>query len=210
MSPGGVSGLILAGGRSTRLGQDKRSLPTSTGLSQLELMIARLGELVDDVVLALREPDSAISGAAATVVYDERPGAGPLGGICAGLGAARHERVLVIACDLPLLSPAVLGALLAISITAEADLTVPRRADGTLEMLHAVYCRSVRSVARQRLSAGRLKLAGLADDLVAHGGRVRYVAEAELLPLDPGLRTFFNLNTPADLARLRHLDDPGA
>lgn len=200
-----ASGLIIAGGQSTRLGQDKRVLPTPSGLSQLDLTIRQLSTIVDDLVLALREPDHGTPIRPVTVVFDEHPKGGPLAGLCVGLEATRYERVLVVACDLPLLNPAVLQRLLEISLDEGADLTVPRRADGTLEMLQAVYQRSIQSIARARLAAGRFKLAGLAADLLSHGRRVRFVADAELLPFDPELQTFFNLNTPADLERLRGL-----
>lgn len=82
------------------------------------------------------------------------------------------------------------------------DLVVPRRQSGTLEMLLAVYRRTCLPSARVLLARGRLRLAGLADELVAAGRVVSFVEEDALRALDPGLASFYNLNTPDDL---RHL-----
>ena len=80
-------------------------------------------------------------------------------------------------------------------------LLVPRRADGTLEMLHAMYDRSIVAILEEYLRSGQRRLSGLPTTLEAAGRIVRVVDEGWQRRFDPSLRSFFNLNTPADLQR---------
>jgi molybdopterin-guanine dinucleotide biosynthesis protein A len=196
-----VSALVLAGGSSRRLGQDKRALRLAGRLTLLEQTVERVASLSDDVLVVGSELPPHIDLGAARVVADDLVGYGPLVGLVAGLEAARHPRALVVACDLPFLNRDVLAALR--NLASDYDLLVPRRADGTLEMLHAVYTVGCVPAARDLLSAGRLRLADLADELSARGAAVDYVAESFIRQYDPWLMTFFNVNTPADLAEAR-------
>jgi molybdenum cofactor guanylyltransferase len=203
------SAIVLAGGKGSRLGQDKRYLRLSSTGSQLVETIQRVSEVADDVVVAVaRDPDEvkqelALTNARARVVQDVELNAGPLAGLCAALDVVEHDIALVVACDLPLLNVAVLRGLL--GRPRDYDLLVPRRADGTLEMLHAVYRRACLDTLRECLAAGRLKLHRAVDDLLAAGRVVRFVDEDEIARDDPSLLTFFNVNTPADLDRARAL-----
>lgn len=191
------SAIVLAGGKSSRLGQDKRSLHLAAGRTQLEETVSRVAMVSADVVIAVDGAPERYGHLQGTVVIDERPGCGPLGGLCAGLAAIRNDCALVVACDLPFLSIAVLRALLARA--CGQDLVVPRRRDRTLEMLHGVYRKTCLPVARRRLAASQLKLTDLALALIADGLTVRFVDETELVREDPELRSFVNVNTPEDL-----------
>jgi len=192
ISPASV--VILAGGRSTRLGHDKRLLQLTPGETLLEQTIRRVREVSDDVVVAVGTDGTGFTNLPARIILDARPGVGPAGGILAGLRAVHHEYALVVACDLPFLSVRVLQALLA--MPRDYDLLVPRRADGRLEMLHAVYRCSCARVLERRLAAGQYRLAGLVEEVAT-----RFIDEAILRRYDPDLHSFENLNTPADLAR---------
>lgn len=198
-----TSAIVLAGGKSRRLGRDKRALRLGSSRSQLETTIQRVAEVADDLVVAAGDATEAIEGLVSgdipgiKVVADARVGAGPLGGLCAGLAVVRHEFALVVACDLPFLDLATLRFLL--DRPRDYDLLVPRRSDGRLEMLHAVYRRTCLPVLQRRLAADRLRLAGAVDDLQADRLAVCFVDESELSRLDPGLRSFFNVNTPGEL-----------
>jgi molybdopterin-guanine dinucleotide biosynthesis protein A len=209
-----VSAVVLAGGKSARLGQDKRFLHLGSARSQLEETIARVSAVAEEVLIAVG-PDSINLEAPLRsnfptihLVVDAVPGAGPLAGLCAALSAVAHERALVVACDLPLLNLATLRFLLA--RPRDYDLLVPRRADGRLEMLHAIYHRRCLDVLQRLLAADRLRLAGAVDDLVAAGRVVRYVEERDLAAADPDLLSFFNVNTPTDLATARRLIEGSA
>jgi molybdopterin-guanine dinucleotide biosynthesis protein A len=195
-----ASALVLAGGKSRRLGTDKRRLRVTSAAGLLEETIDKVAPLADEVLVAIGNDAEAfvdLAGPGIRFLGDEQPGVGPLGGIAAGLAAARDDLVLVVACDLPRLNVGLLQALL--GMAGKSDLVVPRRQDGTLEMLQAVYRRSCLPFARAMLAKGRLRLSGLADELVAAGRSVRFVDEDVLRALDPELASFYNLNTPDDL-----------
>ena len=195
-----VSALVLAGGKSRRLGTDKRRLRLTSGRGLLEETIDKVAPLADEVLVALGDDTASFAELARPgirLLADEQPGTGPLGGIVTGLAVARHDLVLVVACDLPLLNVALLQALL--EMAGESDLVVPRRQDGTLEMLQAVYRQGCLPFARGLLVCGRLRLAGLADELIAAGRPVRFVDDDALRSFDPDLASFYNLNTPDDL-----------
>ena len=194
-----VSGVILAGGRSRRLGSDKRDLRFGSARTQLDVTVERLLTVVDDVVVA--GDVAVLPSDRVRVVQDVATNAGPIGGLIAGLDSVVHDRSLVIACDLPFLDVALLRRMMAVPPAYE--LLVPRRANGTLEMLHAVYRRSVRDIARRSLAKGCLRLSDLARAIEADGGVVQSIDEAWVEQSDPNLQSFVNINTPADLQFVR-------
>jgi molybdopterin-guanine dinucleotide biosynthesis protein A len=190
--------IVLAGGRSTRLGRDKASEPL-LGRSLLQHVLDRISGLVDELIIvraprqALPEIDTALQ---LRVVDDLYPGRGPLGGIYTGLHAARTGRCLAVACDMPLLSRLLLGELLRRS--AECDVVMP--VIEFPEPLHAVYARSCVEAMRERLDSGQLKITGFLGAV-----HVCYMREAECRSFDPDLRSFVNTNTEEDLVRARAL-----
>jgi len=188
-----VTGIVLAGGRSARLGQDKALLRLDGGLTLVATTVERLRPLVDEVLVVTGD-GARLGRLSARVVPDVYPDAGALGGIYSGLVAARHEHALTVACDMPFLSQDLLRHMLA--LPRDYDVLLPRLADGLLEPLHAVYSRACREPIRERLAAGRYRVVGF-HDLV----RVRHVEEPELRRFDPELRSFFNVNTPEELRR---------
>lgn len=192
-----ASGIVLAGGRSSRLGQDKALLPLPGGRSLIAHVVARLAPLVSEVVVVATDGER-LGPLPARLVPDVFPDGGALGGIYAGLAAAREEHSLVVACDMPLLNLPLLRHLLA--LPRDFDVLLPRLADGQVEPLHAVYSKACLEPIRRQLAAGRHRIISFLGDV-----RVRYVEEAELRRLDPELRSFFNVNTPADLAALSRL-----
>ncbi len=192
-----TSGVVLAGGRSSRLGQDKALIPLPDGRPLIAHVVARLAPLVAEVVVVATDGER-LGPLPARIVPDVFPDGGALGGIYAGLAAAREEYSLVVACDMPLLRPSLLRHLLA--PPRDFDALLPRLADGQAEPLHAVYAKACLEPIRRQLVAGRRRIISFLGDV-----RVRYVEEAELRRLDPELRSFFNVNTPADLAALAGL-----
>jgi molybdopterin-guanine dinucleotide biosynthesis protein A len=153
MSPPPFSALLLAGGRSTRMGRDKALLPHPvSGLPQLARQAALLRSLPGCAELLLSAPADrgyALAGplADARLVPDAAPGLGPLAGLAAGLEAATTSRLLVLAVDLPFVTASFLGSLLwrdaalpenPPPIPPSAGLA-PRHADGLFEPLCALY-----------------------------------------------------------------------
>jgi molybdenum cofactor guanylyltransferase len=171
------------------MGRDKPSL--RFGAETLLARVARIvGEVADDVVLVAREGQALPEGVEA--VRDPAEGLGPLAGIAAGLRAVRHERALVVACDMPLLRPALARRLL--ELAAGFDACVPRL-DGFAVPTCAVYLRSVGALAHELVAARRLRPRDLLE-----GVRTRYVSAAELRDADPELESFRDCDTEEDLA----------
>jgi molybdopterin-guanine dinucleotide biosynthesis protein A len=133
-------------------------------------------------------------------VPDYVPGAGSLGGIYTALSYLPHERTFTVACDMPLLNPALLRYMA--SLSTQADVLAPRWTDSDgnrhIETLHAIYSHRCIEPIRKRIEAGKLKVRALLEDV-----SVEYVDQEELRCYDPGLESFRNINTPQEWERLR-------
>jgi molybdenum cofactor guanylyltransferase len=192
----GVSAAILAGGRARRFGgADKASLPLGRARI-IDRQLAALAAVADDVrIVAAARDGCAAPGI--RVIPDAVADAGPLGGLYSALLDAAHERVLILACDLPFVTTALLERLVAESGSGqEIDAVVPRSARG-LEPLCALYMTRAADAARARIDRGDLRVAGLLADL-----RVRELGPEALAAYDAG-SLFENVNTPHDHARAR-------
>jgi molybdopterin-guanine dinucleotide biosynthesis protein A len=181
-----ASAIVLAGGRSRRMGRDKASLAID-GVRLLERVAGALRPHVREVLVgAAAGQDVALDGA--RVVADRASGQGPLMGLASCLATSTSDRNLVAACDLPELPPALLERLLEEALDWEA--VVPQGPDGSLEPLLAVYRRRLLPDIERLLAAGERRI----RPLFARR-QVRYLPLAEL-----GLGALANLNTPEDLA----------
>jgi molybdopterin-guanine dinucleotide biosynthesis protein A len=192
-SAASISCIILAGGRSRRLGMDKAFLPI-LGQPLIALTTQRLATLSDDLIVVTNEPGaySALR-LPARLVGDERPGQGSLMGIYSGLKEARHSHALVVACDMPFLSLPLLRHLT--TLTAGYDVVIPRLGS-MLEPLHAIYGRRCLQPMAQLLSAGEHQIIAFFSQV-----RVRVVDEREIEAFDADHRSFLNVNTAEDWAR---------
>jgi molybdopterin-guanine dinucleotide biosynthesis protein A len=191
-----LSAAVLAGGMSRRMGRDKALLPlTPDGASMIQLVLEQVRQVADDVtIIASDRPEYANLGA--RVVPDAFPGAGTLGGIATALGAARHERCLVVACDMPFLHGGLLAAMAAWPGAWQVLVPViageSRQGSGEIaQTLHAIYARSCLSAIERKLAAGQNKVIGFFDEVV-----VERIPEDVVRRHDPGLASFFNANTP--------------
>jgi len=187
--PGARSAFVLCGGRSTRMGRDKASLPFGAE-TLLARVVRRLRDAVDEVVLVAREGQVVPAGFA--VVRDPAEGLGPLAAIAVGLRAVRGDAAFVAACDLPFLRPALVRRLL--DLGAGHDACVPL-VEGFPMTTCAVYATSVAEVADQLVASGRLRL----RDLLA-AVDTRYIDPADLTDVDPLLDSFRDCNTPGAYA----------
>ena len=192
----GVTGLILAGGQSRRMGQDKAFLPWGDA-TLLQHVIDTLRPITDELIVAVNDlgPFRHLEGV--HVVADLLPGAHALGGLYTGLRAASNDRCFVCGCDAPFLNPTLIQYL--IEQAEGYDLVVPRTAQG-LHPLHAVYAKSALPAMEAQLRQGRWDLQALVAKLHA-----RIIEPKEWRRLDHGGLSFFNLNTPADYTTARQL-----
>lgn len=201
-----ASAVVLAGGRSSRLGEDKRRLRLwgEGGPTLLERTVALVASLCPDVVVVLNDPQ-AWPGLPARLVGDRYPDGGALGGIYSGLAAAAEEHALVVACDMPLLSRPLLAAMLA--RPRDYDALVPRsptpgaaRNNLDAEPLHAIYARACLEPMRAALEGGRRQIAAFFPQV-----RVVYVEPDEIRRHDPAGHSFLNINTVEQMADARRL-----
>ncbi|MBI4507162.1 MAG: molybdenum cofactor guanylyltransferase [Chloroflexi bacterium] len=185
-----VSGAVLAGGRGVRLGRDKARVAVG-GATLLDRAIATLASFCTDVLVVGRTGDFTPR-PDVRALPDLRPGSGALGGIYTALVAAAHPLCVVVACDMPFLNPALLRYLAALG--EHADVVTPL-VHTHPETLHAVYRRTCIPHIEAQLDRGDFKIARFFDAV-----RVRYVERAEITPVDPDLRSLFNINHPDELA----------
>jgi molybdopterin-guanine dinucleotide biosynthesis protein A len=186
-----VTGVVLAGGRASRMGGRDKAFAAVGGEPIAVRTIRIFRGLFPEVIVATNRPERFAS-LGVTTVADEFPGAGPLAGIHAALRAARHPHVFVAACDMPGLDADVIRFLL--SRIGDADAVVPRW-DRDIEPLHAVYAVRLRPRMEAALRAGRHALRDFLPDV-----RVDYVAEDELARIRGTARSMLNVNTPEELA----------
>lgn len=195
------SAVILAGGLSTRFdGQDKARLEIRQR-SILDRLLGVCRPLFEELVLVTNTPTRYLEHDL-LIVADLFPHRSSLTGIHAGLFYTRGPCAFVTACDAPFLQ-AGLVRLLVEALEPAVDVVVPSTAKG-FEPLCAVYSRRCLPHMEAQLQRGALKI----RDLFARV-RVRQVPEARLREVDPDLRSFINVNTPADLAAARNLPPAG-
>ena len=181
-----VSAAILAGGQARRFGgQDKGALVVE-GRSIRERQLAELALLTADILI-VGGPDVA---GRARGVPDRIQDRGPLGGLHTALLEASGDRTIVVACDMPYVSAALLGFLA--GFADQADIVVPRTSRG-YHPLCAVYTRTCLEPIERRLAEGRLKMSGLFEDV-----RVRVVDVEQLRAFGDVDRLLTNVNSAAD------------
>ncbi len=190
-----VSAAILAGGSARRFGGREKGRLLVDGRPLVEWQLAALAPLTDDV-LVIGRPGAAEPPSGARAVVDRVADRGPLGGLYTALLEAAGDPVLILACDMPFVTTALLGRLL--ELARNADAAVPRT-DRGYHPLCAAYARSALPPIARRLADGRLKMMDLLDDL-----RVRPL-DAEALALLGSPRLLANINTPAEYREVESL-----
>lgn len=181
-----LSGAVLLGGRSSRMGQDKASLEVG-GTAALMRLSTLLHELFEDVLLVGGSPGAAVRGRR---VADPPGEQSALRGLVAALAAATSEHVFVVATDLPLLTH---ESVLALIAWPRAQAVVPRTEVGTHPLCAICERASVLEKARANLQAGKLPLRNLLDEL-----QTTYVDAEAWREIDPTGMALKNMNTPTD------------
>ena len=195
----GVTGIILAGGLSRRLGRDKAMEPFD-GQPLIRRVIERVESVAAEVVVVVADSDRGAAlplEARHRIALDLYPGQGSLGGIFSGLAAAGNQWGLVVACDMPFLNRQLLEYML--SRREGFDVVVPMPGPYP-EPTHALYSQACLPHIEAKLQAGDLKISGFFDQV-----RVNYLTGADIARFDPELRSFFNINSPEDLAQAQTL-----
>lgn len=193
-----ATGVVLAGGKSTRMGQDKAALLLD-GEPLLARVVRRLQHALADVlIVGPAEIGALVPGL--RVVQDTEPGRGPLAGLSSALRAISTPWAFVVACDMPFIEPALVRAMVDLAVAPpEVDAVVLRTQRGT-EKLHTAYAKTCLPAVDNQLAAGDLALHRLLSAI-----RVREMPWSDAVRYDPAGYSAFNANTPEDWARARAL-----
>ncbi|MBI5594603.1 MAG: molybdenum cofactor guanylyltransferase [Elusimicrobia bacterium] len=193
-----LSAIVLAGGASVRYGSDKTRSRWG-GRSLVAHVALGLRELVDDVVVVTRRPEAlkGLSRRGLRLVKDRFTDHHPMGGVATGLSTTRHRAAFVCAADMPLIEPGLIGLLGEAASGYDAAVPVWR---GRLEPLCAVYSKRSLGVLEKMVSEGRLALVDLFDIMPT-----RFVQEDEVRAVDPAGRSFCDIDTKADRAKVEKL-----
>jgi molybdenum cofactor guanylyltransferase len=194
-----MTGAILAGGRSTRMGTNKAVLEFG-GQRLIEGLLQKIRPLFPEVLIIANE-SAPYADLDVPVFPDRIPDTGSLGGIYTAVNHSAFPQTFCIACDMPLANPAVIAYLR--DQAPGYDVVVPRTEEG-YQPLHAVYSQTCLPRMEAMIRAGSLKI-----DRLFPSVRVRTVEAEELRPLDPSLRCFVNVNTREELAAAMRLADEG-
>lgn len=194
------SAIVLAGGFSTRFGEDKGILKLANK-PLIEHVTDSVQKIVDEIIVVTSSKQRVLDYASfltpstkfAVDLYDSKS---PLIGALTGFNAAEGEYSLLLPFDTPFISGEVISLLF--NLCEKKAATIPRWPNSQIEPLHAVYrTRLALRAAESAMAEGRLDLRAMIEKL--HG--VRYVSTLLIQQIDSKFDTFFNINTPADLKR---------
>jgi molybdopterin-guanine dinucleotide biosynthesis protein A len=188
-----ISCIILAGGKSTRLGHDK-VLETVGNTSLLEQVISRIDPLSKEIIIVTakeRTFTQLASRPKVKIVSDIFPGQGSLGGIYTGLVKSDSFYNLVVAADMPFVNTSLLRYM--IGICEGFDFVLPR-VNGLFEPLHAIYSKNCITPIESILNEGKKVIVELFKYV-----KVKYVESDEVDKFDPQHLSFFNINTKEEL-----------
>ena len=192
-----ATGIILAGGASSRMPGDKAFLRLE-GRPVIEIQLEQMEGLFDEVLVVANteriDKLSQLLGDKARVVEEPVRGKGPLGGILSGLMVSSSEENFILACDMPFVKRAAIAFIM--EQLDGYDVAVPDTPAG-LEPLHAAYKERCAMTIEEQLAGGDLKVTDFYDKVLAN-----YVPWREMADFDPSGRLMLNVNSPDDLIKL--------
>lgn len=186
-----VTGIVLAGGRSSRMGEDK-SLMKLNGKALVEYSIDALRPLCNKVIISSGNPAYDFTGC--EVWPDELPEQAPIIGIYSCLKRSETELNIILSCDIPLMSTSMIGFLLAKS--AAYDITVPVHENGQIEPLCGIYKKSSLSILKEFIDRGNYRL----KECIRSASHQFIPVDSQIPCNSPNL--FLNINTPSDFGNL--------
>ncbi|MCX6138568.1 MAG: molybdenum cofactor guanylyltransferase [Ignavibacteriales bacterium] len=197
-----ITGIILAGGRSTRMGTNKALLPFGNA-TMIESVAKRMVSLFSEVLLSTNTPEEYAMLSLRTVpdLIDHR---GPLAGIHAGLTTAATERIFVLSCDMPMITPDIIEFI--ISYPTARPIVVAR-ADGFVQQLCGIYSKSILPLVQEIIAARKQSVQ---KEKMCPVLELVRKAEGEIIDIEShynGYRagSFINVNNPDDVERLAAL-----
>jgi molybdopterin-guanine dinucleotide biosynthesis protein A len=193
-----MTSIILAGGKSLRLGQSK-ALQIIAGKSLIQWVVDRLAILSTEIIVVTAHGEAIPCSSAVRIktVADIYPEKGPLVGIYSGLIASSSARAIVVGCDMPFLSVGLLEYMTQTCSTFDVIVPLIKK---KVEPLCAVYSKNCVAPIQELLEQNELGISELFSVV-----KVKYIEEDEINSFDPEHLSFFNINSHADLDRARKL-----
>lgn len=184
-----ITGVILAGGKSSRFGRNK-ALVEFQGIRLIERVVRTLRPIFRHLILITNTPHE--YGYIGLPAYEDLvKGIGPLGGIYTGLKVISDETGFFVACDMPFLNSELINH--TIKIREGFDAVIPR-INWKVEALHALYSRKCLSAIKEMIDSKEYQIIKFFNKI-----NVRYIEEEEIRLIDPKLRSFYNINRPDEL-----------
>jgi len=196
--------VILAGGKSERLGEEK-GLITLAGKPLILYVLERIRNIADEIIVVVssetqKENFSKVIGEAAHLVIDKFNFRSPLVGALTGFEVANGEKSLLLPCDTPFISREVASFLF--DVCRRRAAVIPRWPDGKIEPLQAVYDTEMGvKASKEALEEKKFDLRSMISKLRG----VRYISTLVIREFDPKLLTFFNINTLVDLKKAERI-----
>ena len=191
------TGVILSGGLNTRFNGQNKAFIRVGQKRMLDRLYDVFSDLFDDIILVTNHPLKFLDWDL-TIVTDIFSVRSSLTGIHAGLFYMKHPFGFFSACDTPFLKKELVESLIE-RIENSTDIIMPETSAG-FEPLCAIYSKRCLKQADQHLKENKLKI-----QLAFRGHRIKYIPESVLLQKDPELISFFNINTPDDLAQAEEM-----
>jgi molybdopterin-guanine dinucleotide biosynthesis protein A len=190
-----MTGIILAGGKSQRMGRNKAFID-SGGIPLFERVYRIFREIFSEIIIVANDV-LPFKNHEAILLRDIILGKGALGGLYTGLFHSSNYHAFCAACDMPFLNPGVIKYMR--EERDEYDVIVPKTHDG-LHPLHAIYSKKCLNPIGQSLNRNDLKIVNF-----FHHVRVRYIEEMEIREFDPHMRSVINVNTEEEMEAVRHI-----
>jgi molybdopterin-guanine dinucleotide biosynthesis protein A len=201
------SAIVLAGGFSSRFGQDKGVLELADK-PLIKHVVDAVSSVVDETIVVANSQErvtqyTKVMAEGVHFVVDVCESRSPLIGALTGFGSAHGKYSLLLPFDTPFVSKEVVSLLFELCLNRAA--AIPRWPNEYIEPLHAVYqTKAAFEAARSAVAEGKLNMRAMIEKLIG----VRYISTLVIQQLDPDLRTFFNINTPIDLKKAAVLAKP--
>ena len=191
-----ASGIILAGGKNTRIKTEKAFIQLRPGSTLIENTIEIFQKLFSEIIIITNNPQAYLK-LGTRVVEDLIKGKGPLGGIFTGLCFSTSQLNFVVSCDMPFLNPDLISYTL--QKPEEYDVVIPQINDKA-ETLFARYSKNSLPVILSHLLTDELKIQN-----VLAGLKVLKIKSSEIERFDPEHLSFFNINTQEDLKKAKDI-----
>jgi molybdenum cofactor guanylyltransferase len=194
-----ITGIILAGGKSLRMGRNKAFIEID-GIPIIDRICEIFNSLFQEIIVVTGSPNL-FSYLDVKTYNDLLPDSGALGGLYTGLYFSSFHHSFCVACDMPFLKKSLVQFL--VDQLGDEDVLVPRTADG-LQPLHALYSKNCLGPIRRLLDKGGFRIFDFFPEV-----KCRTIEEREFLFLDPIKESFVNINTPEDLLFATRKESPG-